>query len=711
MIKIGGFMKLLRFRVQSFRSIGDTNWVDIDDITAFIGTNESGKSNILMALWKLNPARDGEIVLVDDTPRKNYSKNYNNSEQPIFIEAEFEIHEPIINKLIDLTQAKVDEISKVQVSKRLDGKLSVNFPDFPKTITIPEQEITQLFQNYIDKLNSIKNLTKSELALREIIISSILKIEDNLKQSPSHLHIDDIQEIIESLKNIDTKNSPKNPKVIPLHSGLIENLTIMYQKIARPSPNLNDNACNLILDNMPKFIYYANYGNLDSAIYLPHVITNMERTDLSGNEAAKTRTLRVLFDYLKLKPQEILELGQDIGNRQNPPSENQIHLTGEQKRKRQILLQSASTELTEQFFNWWKQGNYKFDFSADGDHFRIWVSDEIRSEKIELEGRSAGLQWFLSFFLVFLVEQSGTHQNTILLLDEPGVSLHPIAQKDLFRFFETLSKKNQIIYTAHSPFMVDPDHLDRVRAVYFDESGKDKGLTKVSADLRTKEKQKSEQRSVYPIHAALELTVSSVLLVGCESVIVEGITDQYYLSAIKNHLIGKGVIAPEKEIIFLPSGSFKGIQSLIPIISGINENLPYIILDSDNPGKKMETQLKSNLYTGLDEKIIMIADICKIDGTEIEDLIPISIMKKPLSRYLRSISNIEEDIEDAIIENLPIVDQVESFAQNHNIELPVGWKVDIAKQVKEKLAKNPKSIKIESPYIEWWEDLFKRIIS
>ncbi len=40
---------------------------------------------------------------------------------------------------------------------------------------------------------------------------------------------------------------------------------------------------------------------------------------------------------------------------------------------------------------------------------RIWVSDDKRPEEIELEGRSTGLQWFLSFYLVFLVESADAH--------------------------------------------------------------------------------------------------------------------------------------------------------------------------------------------------------------------------------------------------------------------------------------------------------------
>ena len=75
------------------------------------------------------------------------------------------------------------------------------------------------------------------------------------------------------------------------------------------------------------------------------------------------------------------------------------------KKKEVFLLQSASRNLTTKFADWWKQGEYRFRFEADGDYFRNFgVSDEVRKDEVGLELRSTGLQWFLSFYLIFLVE-------------------------------------------------------------------------------------------------------------------------------------------------------------------------------------------------------------------------------------------------------------------------------------------------------------------
>jgi predicted ATP-dependent endonuclease of OLD family len=42
--------------------------------------------------------------------------------------------------------------------------------------------------------------------------------------------------------------------------------------------------------------------------------------------------------------------------------------------------------------------------------------------------------------LTFLVESKDAHKDSILLLDEPGLSLHPLAQKDLSLFLVAYQK-------------------------------------------------------------------------------------------------------------------------------------------------------------------------------------------------------------------------------------------------------------------------------
>ena len=49
-------MKAIRFRVQNFRNIDDSDWIALEKVTAFVGRNESGKTSLLKALHKFNSA-------------------------------------------------------------------------------------------------------------------------------------------------------------------------------------------------------------------------------------------------------------------------------------------------------------------------------------------------------------------------------------------------------------------------------------------------------------------------------------------------------------------------------------------------------------------------------------------------------------------------------------------------------------------------------
>lgn len=85
--------------------------------------------------------------------------------------------------------------------------------------------------------------------------------------------------------------------------------------------------------------------------------------------------------------------------------------------------------------------------------------------EVELDQRSEGFQWMVSFYVVFFAEASDKHKNAILLLDEPGQSLHALKQAEFRETLSKLSAKNQTIYTTHSPFLVGTDELDKVRVV------------------------------------------------------------------------------------------------------------------------------------------------------------------------------------------------------------------------------------------------------
>jgi hypothetical protein len=425
----------------------------------------------------------------------------------------------------------------------------------------------------------------------------------------------------------------------------------------------------------------------------------MTRTTLGLREQAKARTLKVLFEFVNLEPQEILELGRDFDDPGRKPTDAEIEEIAQKKKERSILLQSASTSLTSEFRAWWKQGEYRFRFEADGDHFRIWVVDDKRPEEIELEGRSTGLQWFLSFYLVFLVERADAHEGAILLLDEPGLSLHPLAQRDLSQFFEALSKHNQLLYTCHSPFLIDADHLDRARKVYVDTDG----TSKVTADLAATGDNATHRGAAYAVYAALGLTVAESLLLGCTPVIVEGASDQHYLTGIKNILIAAGRLKPGRELVFPPAGGAKGVKAVAALLCGRDEALPVALLDGDDAGRTMAKQLRGTLYIDRPDLVLDISEFTGIVDSEIEDLLPPALVARELDRWQREP---EVPFGDVVRVGKPIVSQIEAWAAKPGVALEKpGWKVELAKRVKERLLNDGPS-KVDEVTLDRWTKVF-----
>ncbi len=670
-------MVLTRFRVTTFRSVEDSGWIDVDDVTALIGTNESGKSNLLLPLWKLNPANDGEIHPTSDFPRKHFTAIRSAEVKPVFIEAEFAVQGALRTHLARQTGLGEVEVKRVIVRRRLDGEYEIDFPLVPQERTVPVASLTTLLDSSRNDIASMEPL-KTEQELAAGILQAIDTARSALPET-SECDLGTVTQIREALSGLNLEGAPKTSSIAPRFQRLLEEVETHHSTLSMPHPRESEDAKKLVLTSLPAFVYYSNYGNLDSEIYLPHVIQNLKREgELGQKERAKARTLKVLFEFVNLQPDEILALGKDVHAQGQQPTEAQVEQAAEKKKERSILLQSASTRLTEEFRKWWKQGNYRFRFEADGDHFRIWVADDRRPEEVELEGRSTGLQWFLSFYLVFLVESQDTHSGCILLLDEPGLSLHPLAQRDLSDFFDGLAEHNQLLYTTHSPFLVDADRLDRARKVFVAPDG----TSKATSDLGADGGDPTKRGAGYAVHAALGLSVAEGLLIGCEPVVVEGPSDQHYLTTIKTLLIASGSLKPGREIVFPPAGGAKGIKAVASILGGRLETLPLAFLDSDEQGTQFAHALRTGLYAAEPERVLQVGSFVEIERAEVEDLIPADIIVKAVDRMIREPETSFETLHNP---SKAIVPQIEAWATEGGTTLEKGWKVELAKRVKRTL--------------------------
>ena len=379
-----------------------------------------------------------------------------------------------------------------------------------------------------------------------------------------------------------------------------------------------------------------------------------------------------MFKHVQLTAQEISSLGREDAERAKAEGKEAtaalIRRDQIRKELRSVKLNSASLDISRKFSQWFGQRRHKIRYQADGPYFRIWVSDDRRPDvDIELESRSKGFQWFFSFYLVFLVESDEGHKDAILLLDEPGLHLHPTAQQELITFFESLSEDNPLVYTTHSPFLVDGDRIHRVRPVTEDNTGH----SRISVDTWPEDRE-----TIFPLQAAAGYAMVRGLFRHKKNVLVEGISDYLYLHALNLHCRALGRHSLPEDIYITPCGGTKLVGHIASLFLG-QEVRPIVLLDGDDAGRARRDALMKALYAGHEKAVLMLSDVLGQEECEVEDVIGEGVILDVLFDIVGA--NIALDEDDRTHGSVGA--QVKNSARRLNVELPDGWKAEVARRV------------------------------
>jgi energy-coupling factor transporter ATP-binding protein EcfA2 len=458
------------FKIQNYRNIDDSGWIPLETVTALVGRNESGKTALLKALHKFNPATPQPYVPQREFPRDRFTRDFRNAADWPVSSVKFSIDDDLRQTLAAIT-APNEAPNVVVPTKFYDGSFKYAFEPELKEAEIPPDAVLAAIDSFSNAAMRLAAPAPEHEATYSTIRKDLLEWTATAKTRIEVYQNLKTQEGAAELKAIhDEARSKGQPETADVVQAFLVAIT-GPMNAAAATPVLG-RVIEEIKKNLPVFIYFENYGVLDSAIYLPRLIEDLQRTPTEP----KVRTIDAMFKHVQLTAAEVAELGRSQLQEKRIKGEEQtpemIRQDQEKVELRSIKLNSASNDITARFTAWWKQRRHTIRYHADGDFFRIWVADDRRPGiEIELESRSHGFQWFFSFYLVFLVESEETHKEAVLLLDEPGLHLHPTAQQELIAFFEELSQKNQLVYSTHSPFLIDGQHLHRVRPVTEDETG------------------------------------------------------------------------------------------------------------------------------------------------------------------------------------------------------------------------------------------------
>ena len=650
------------FRVQNYRNIEDSGWIPLERVTALVGRNESGKTALLKALHKFNPATKEPYFAQKEFPRARYTTDYLGTKKdwPV-CSVRFCPSDSFVEEIKLLVGVVVEGIV---CTRYYSGKLSIeatpSVEDAPITLT-NLLAVFKTFSKAVRKIAATETVTEEEtvklredlLAWYEVSVSALKACNDF--RDPSGLDI-----ITKIKRECNTHSKPQTADAI---EPVVEALDVLNSEARKPRSG--EQFDELVKSAIPVFVYFDNYGILDSAINLSRFNEDKNRNPSDP----RVRTIDALFKHTGLDATDIEQLGTESAHVARP-NNNDINaaIIRDQERKdsRQIKLNAASNVITNNFSEWWHQRRHTIEYLADGNYFRVWISDDRRpGVKIELESRSKGFQWFFSFYLVFLVESEEGHKDAMLLLDEPGTHLHPTAQQELIAFFEELSEKNQIVYSTHSPFLIDGENIQRVRPVTEDL----KGESHVTIGGWPKDRD-----TIFPLWAAAGYALMAGLLQQAKSVLVEGVSDYLYLIAASRYCRIAGKPCLPEDVSLTPCGGVTKMGPLAALFLG-GKVRPIILLDGDSAGRAKVKELSKELYKDHERAILLVSEILGISGAEIEDFLGEDIILSALNQLLtKPITLIEKDR----TAQESVVTHIEVAARRLAIELPKGWKADCA---------------------------------
>lgn len=571
-------MKLVSAKVGPFRSINIEQTIGIDpEVTVFVGMNEAGKTVFLKALHKSNDAMGIEkFNPVEDYPRKNLTV-YNKK------------HATEPEAATKLTyQPSAELIAKINAELHTELK-----PEFVFSVNY-KYDNKQSISIEVDELPVISALANSP-GLSTDTVADIKKAKS-------------VRQIAELLA---AGERTEADKVF---------LASIAARIAKNEwPNVLQNEVYTRLSNqIPKYLYFSDYDLLPGKLNL---------VDLANRVAAVKANPATAPAQIKPPHQAVLAL-----LRMADVDLSEITGTsGYEVMKAKI--EAVSISLTDQVLEFWKQNEdleVEVDIKPDttdevpfntGPNLYLRIKNRRhRGVSTPFDQRSRGFIWFFSFLVWFdsvqhQLNPAGTTKlaNLVLLLDEPGLALHALAQADFLRYIDSLSKEHQVLYTTHSPFMVNSDRLHQVRVV---EDQATVG-TVISDNLSG-----SDQRTIFPLQAALGWTIAQNLFISKQNLLVEGPSELTYLQCMSALLETQGSTGLKDSVTIVPVGGLTNLVTFVSLLGASGLQLGILHDYSGHTEQKLEDLVRQKL---LAKKCIFNVSQFRDTGKLGQDTIPSDI--------------------------------------------------------------------------------------
>ena len=595
-------MRMTHARVQNYRCIRDTGWFEVEGgKTILVGPNEAGKTAVLEALRRLNPPEGVEnLIPLRDYPRKLYNADIQSGKRdpcniPV-VSARFSLEQDDLATLPGESPASM----KYCCTRFLDNELKPWLEGGPEEVVFDDTMRNDLLRLAAHTDNHAAENDGNSTDTHRTELDGLINdwqvgttIIDTHCATQLRGWLDSI------LSDVDERDEAQGER----HSRLLR-----YTRVSEQIDQLLE----VLRRRLPTFVYFNNYFSVRPNLHLRKLADRLESGVLDDDR----------YDYgnsclLRLLGFEARELS-DLGSAGDPGDDPEaFERYRSQLDERQYKLNAASVRLTDEVDLIWNPDEdsgeaHTVRIQADGQYLKVVVQDELGVE-VELDQRSAGFQWLVSFFVVFFAEADAAHANAVLLLDEPGLSLHGLKQREFRRTISRLADGNQTVYTTHSPFLVGPDELDLVRVVEM--TDRDTG-TKVHTTVSA-----SDSAALLVLQEALGYDLAQSLFFQERNLVLEGLTDFWYLDATAHLLHEANVACLDERIALIPASSAGKVVYFATILHA-NSLKVAALLDSDNAGEEAAKQ--DTLVNNLGNRCILrTRDVYagEVSKPEIEDLL------------------------------------------------------------------------------------------
>lgn len=565
-------------KLINFKSIGDYAESEIilePNVTAIIGKNESGKSNVIDGLSRISFLKANAAAFSAEIVNRNSASG---TENKYIITLKPDVQENAKGLCSD-TLVEISKEHCMISGGFFDYYLQKVWPEFEKVVS------------FLDEINANPmQLRDQELASYRLYKQEFLQREEL-----------DLYRRTNALGFLHARDSK-----IPT-----DHREDFKEKLGRARDSWNDISCML-----PVFFYRKADKHLSTSYKLEDV-----EKELRGGPTVAPNSL--LYDFVKLIE---IPFEDFITAARSGSSSKQVSL-------RRKINRLVNGKINIPFHSFYQTETITLDLEFNGGIVSFVVRSED-GEALMISERSNGLKWYLETFIDAQANDIA-ERNVVYLLDEPGISLHVNAQRELLSLFHHLSEKgNQVVYTTHSPYMLDlqTDGVHRIRAVVKNKEGFTH-IYKTAYDARISPD--SQRDTLAPIISAIGMNLSDTFGPAKDklNIVIEGMSDYIYLS-----IMAKVLEIDTERYVILPAVGASNCINICSILHGWG--CRYIaVFDYDAAGVKTGGEyLRKNMMYQYKKQYCYLADVSQEDVDQktymhssylIEDV----VTKEEINRY------------------------------------------------------------------------------